>query len=78
MRFDGFCLAGANSGQDQGDGVWPVLAALLPRAAALEVSAPLPPLPSLPSRAPRLPARSVSARPIRLPDPSRRVPAGVV
>ena len=31
-------LARATSGQDLGDGVWPVLAALLPRTAALQVA----------------------------------------
>ncbi len=39
--------ARGSSGQDLGDGVWPVLAALLPRAAALKVSAPSPPAPAL-------------------------------
>ena len=44
---------GGRSGQDLGDGVWPLLAALLPRTAKLQ--APTPPAPHV--RAPaRLPA----------------------
>ncbi len=33
----GVACARASSGQDLGDGVWPVLAALLPRTAEIEV-----------------------------------------
>jgi hypothetical protein len=42
MRVDGSPRTRRPSGQDLGDGVWPVLAALLPRTAALKVTA-LPP-----------------------------------
>jgi hypothetical protein len=45
-----YCLTAlplrATSGQDLRDGVWPLLAALLPRTAALQVTALLPPSPS--------------------------------
>jgi hypothetical protein len=40
----GALRAHATSGQDLGDGVWPVLAALLPRTAALEVTGSCPPV----------------------------------
>jgi hypothetical protein len=52
----------ATSGQDLGDGVWPILAALLPRTAALRVAAP--PRPRFLRARAHVPARS-AARPGR-------------